>query len=86
MLLYLILYYKSNECLYIVRRTVCMMEVYWSCKQTVYFWSEMIWAVSEESLWEVLTALDELLADTFITSKENNQQRVRAARWAVRGI
>lgn len=34
----------------------------------------------KESLREVLTVLDELLADTlFIISKENNQQRNRAA-------
>lgn len=46
----------------------------------------MIRAVREESLGEVLTALDELFADTFMTSKENNQQRVGAARSAVRGI
>lgn len=37
----------------------------------------------EEGLREVLTTLDELLADTvFITSKENNQQRIHAACWS----
>lgn len=40
----------------------------------------MICRRCEKGLREVLTALDERLADTlFIISKENNQQRSRAA-------